>query len=290
MSSNLECVGLGVSDHEDLGNLVEASLASAQPLARLAKGELRRWQDPSGARLVLTLDDDGQVVDLLPSFAADSGIHLLSCHPVNEHVSVAAVVDSAGEQISSIAFAPEQQRQLMELGSPVSGEVAMIALAVDVTVHFDADSYSASDASLLEPAGSGPEEPPEEYVRHGWAWPPRMAPESFVSHGAMADPAQADAHARLAGTVLAAERRTVTVSGQGFIVVRVRTAGFELDMCMAASEHQPPEPGSVVSGTVFLVGSLDGLVPTPDLTAAYAAVEPRPVGSRAKRRRWFGRD
>jgi hypothetical protein len=117
-----------------------------------------------------------------------------------------------------------------------------------------------------------------------------MAPESFVSHGAAGDPAKADAHARVTGTVLGAEHRTVSTSGQGFVVARVRTSGFELDMCLAATEHQPPIPGSVVSGTVFLVGSLEGLLPEPDLTPAYAGSEARPVGSRAKRRRWFGRD
>lgn len=290
MSSNLECVGLGVQDHEDLGNLVQAALATSQPLARLAQGELRRWQDPSGARLILTLDEDGQVTDLLPSYAGQPGARLLSCQPANDHVCVAGVVDGSGEQVSTIAFAPEQQRQLMELGSPVSGDVAVTALGVDVTVHPDADSYSASDASLLEPAGSTPQEAPAEYVLHGWAWPPRMAPESFVSHGAAGDPSKADAHARVAGTVLGAEQRTVSISGQGFVVARVRTSGFELDMCLAATEHQPPVPGSVVSGTVFLVGSLEGLLPEPDLTPAYAVSEARPVGSRAKRRRWFGRD
>jgi hypothetical protein len=46
-------------------------------------------------------------------------------------------------------------------------------------------------------------------------------------------------------------------TGQVFHVARVRTVGVEIDVCLPGSEHlEPPAPGAVVSGTVFMVGDL----------------------------------
>jgi hypothetical protein len=65
---------------------------------------------------------------------------------------------------------------------------------------------------------------------------------------------QAQAHARLYGTVLSAEQRTVEATGRQFTAVRVCTAGFDVDMCLPPT--QAPMAGNVVGGTVFLTASL----------------------------------
>ncbi len=282
MSSNLACVGLGVADHEELTSLAQAALDHAEVIAEPPGSTVWRWQDPSGARLVITLDDDGVVADLLPSFAGRPGARLAGCVPVHGALSRAAVVDSSGEQTTAMAFGSEQQRVLMAANVPYVGEASVSALAVDVTVHPDETSFAASEASLLDPTHAQTAEPaPPEYVERGWPWPPRMAATSFVSHGVMGEAADADAHAWLAGTVITAERRTVAMTGQSFIRARVATVGFEADVCMATDRHhEVPQPGAVVSGTVYLVASLDGLT--------FAI--PRTPGARAaRRRRWFSR-
>jgi hypothetical protein len=87
---------------------------------------------------------------------------------------------------------------------------------------------------------------------------PEWARSRSISHGLFADAAQARSYARLAGPVLHADRRTVSVTGQHFTVARVHTNGFDTDICLAAADHPAiPEPGNIIAGTVFLVAALD---------------------------------
>jgi hypothetical protein len=138
----------------------------------------------------------------------------------------------------------------------VGGLACVVALGVDVTVHIDGDAFAASDASLLG-GGAGAREAPAHGVEQGWPRPPRMAAESFISYGVFGEPEQAQAYARLNGTVLRAQRKTVAVTGHGFVAARVRTAGFDVDVCLPADDgRELPQPGNVIAGTVFLVASL----------------------------------
>lgn len=99
---------------------------------------------------------------------------------------------------------------------------------------------------------------PPHYAERGWSSPPRLASESFISYGVFGDPGQARAHARLSGTVLNAWRSICTLTGQLFTIAAVRTVGFEADLCLAGSEHPSvPAPGNIISGTVFLVATVD---------------------------------
>jgi hypothetical protein len=83
-----------------------------------------------------------------------------------------------------------------------------------------------------------------------------MAAESFISYGVFNDGDSAQAYARLNGVVLTADVRTVTATGQRFVASRVRSAGFQADVCLPADERTvAPPPGSVIDGTVFLVVS-----------------------------------
>jgi hypothetical protein len=73
----------------------------------------------------------------------------------------------------------------------------------------------------------------------------------------------------LNGVVRYAERRTTMLTGQEFVVVRVRTAGFEADVCVPGGVAVPL-PGVVLSADVFLTGSVEMEFPV-------------------ARRRWFSR-
>ncbi|MFD2767075.1 hypothetical protein [Micromonospora eburnea] len=259
MTSNLDCVGLGVTDRAGMRRLVDIALAGAERLGEADGVSVLRWQDPSGARLVLGVRGD-EVVDLLPSYAGTPGARLADVRAVNEDVAVADVLDDGGEQATMLAAELEQRRLLPAATGPVGGLACVVALGVDVAVYADAEAFAASDASLVGDRDD-PGDPPAHVVEQGWPWPPRMATESFVSYGVFGEPAQAQAYARLNGTVLGAEPRTVTATGQRFVAARVRTAGFEADVCLPAGDAGGvPQPGNVVAGTVFLVGSLP--VPT----------------------------
>ncbi len=253
MTSNLECVGLRVADSTGLEDLVEHALAHAQPVGGCAGVHVVAWQDSSGARLVLGLCDGG-VLDLLPSFAGEPTTRLSNLHAANEEVAIANVTDEVGETVTMLAVELEERRLLPAAAQPVEGLAAVVALGVDVRVHADAGAFSASDASLLT-QGHDNEEPPPHFAERGWSWPPRVANESFISYGVFGEPAEAEAYARLNGTVLRAEAHTTEATGQSFTVARVRTAGFEVDMCLPAM-LPVPQPGNIIGGTVFLVASL----------------------------------
>jgi hypothetical protein len=59
-----------------------------------------------------------------------------------------------------------------------------------------------------------------------------------------------------------AGRHACALTGQSFTVAAVRTAGFQADLCLAASEHPDlPAPGSIISGTVYLSAAIDASLP-----------------------------
>ncbi len=254
MASNLACVGLGVADVRDLSNLVRQASAAARPAGRFDGVEVTRWQDPSGAALVLGWRD-GDVADLLPTYASGVGGRLAGCRLVNGSVAAAAVVDGEGQELTGMTFEAEQYRRLRAVGRPVAGLARITALGIAVTVYPDAEAFAASPQSLLNPAADG--QPPADDDQD-WAWPARTGPESFFSYGIFGDPAESTARARLSGTVVQAGHRTCTLTGQGFSALTVRSVGFEAAVCLPDSEHPvTPAPGNVISGTVILTAAID---------------------------------
>jgi hypothetical protein len=256
MASNLACVGLDVADPGELSRLVERADAAARPSGTFDGVRVVRWQDPSGAALVLGLRD-GEAIDLLPTYASTAGGILENCHLVNESVATAAVVDAGGRQQTALRFDAEQYRQLKELDHPVAGPARITALGLSVLVYPDADAYACAPGSLVDPGSDPDEEPPPHFAERGWAWPPRLAEESFIPHSTVGDPADSSAGARLSGTVLRASHRTCALTGQGFSVATVRTVGFQADVCLPDAGHPvPPAPGNIISGTVYLTAAI----------------------------------
>ena len=257
VASNLACVGLGVADVRDLSNLVRQASATARPAGTFDGVEVTRWQDPSGAALVLGWRA-GDVADLLPTYASAVGGRLADCHLVNGSVATAVVVDGEGQQLTAMTFEAEQYRRLKAVGRPVAGLARITALGISITVHRDAGAFAASPDSLLNPAADPSRQPPPNDDAQDWAWPARVGPESFFSYGIFGAPAASTARARLSGTVVQAGHHTCTLTGQGFSVITVRSVGFEAAVCLPDTEHPvTPEPGNVVSGTVVLSAAID---------------------------------
>ena len=133
-----------------------------------------RWQDPSGAALVLGCQEKGLITDVMPTYAAAAGGIFADCRLLNEPIAVAAVVDEDGTQLTAMAFEAEQYRQIKALGQPASGHARITAFGVSVRVYADDDAYSASPDSLLDPS-----------AEHGdQVW---LATRSFISYGAFAE-------------------------------------------------------------------------------------------------------
>lgn len=261
MASNFQCIGLDPEDEAAFDRLVQQLIAGATPVGSAGDLRVLRWEDPSGARVVFGLRGN-EIHDLLPSFAAEPGVRFAGLTRLNDDVLSGEVVDEDGDQLTAMAVEVEEHRLLDADPRPWSGLAAVTAFGTQVTVHADAEVFGESDDSLLNPESKNEPAPPH-YVERGLKWPVRMAAESFVSMGVFGPPENADAYARMAGTVLRAERRRNTLSGLDFVVARVSTIGTEVTVCLSAEEHEVPAPGNVVSGMVFLVVSTGVTAPPP---------------------------
>ena len=254
MSSALACVGLAVSDEAEFSWLLKSACTAIREIGTFDGVHVGRWQDDSGAALILGLHD-GKLVDFSFAYTGANGGLLAECRLLHETIAFAKVVDADGHQLTAMAFEAEQYRQLLAHGQQVSGPARITALGTDVTIYPDADAFAASPGSQIHPSPETDPEPPPQY---DGPWPLRLAAESFISPGLFADIARNRSRARLSGTILDATRHVCALTGQSFTVAAVRTAGFEADLCLAASEHPDiPVPGNIISGTVFLSAAID---------------------------------
>ena len=156
-----------------------------------------------------------------------------------------------------------EQRRFLRADSPTHGAAAVVALGQSVSVYPNEQAFADSRGSLVDPNRGSTAEAPAHYVEAGWHWPPRWGSQSFMSHGVFGAADNAEAIAWMAGVVLVSDERVALETGQTFYVARVRTVGFEADVCLAASDHAAmPELGEIIAGTVFLGGSMESLEPS----------------------------
>jgi hypothetical protein len=237
MATHLGCIGLGTGGEQDFQRLVAEASKEAQQQEVVRDVRVRRWEDGSGAAVVLGWRG-GQLISFMPSFAAASEVRLANCHPVREPVTIAEVQKRDGTPITALAAEIEQYRQLVAGGRPAGGMARIAAFGLRVKLYDDEQAFLA--------APKGPHD--------------ASAPADFEPFGAFAEPAQAQAHARLTGTVIKAERRFSWFTSDPFTVAVTRTAGFEVDLCLAGDEHPDvPAPGTVVTGIVSLSVSVPNL-------------------------------
>jgi len=257
MASELACVGLEMANQSEWNDFVERVLPRAVRFGHVDGMALLRWEDPSGARLALAIKDRWAVW-CRPSFAAQPSTRLAGVSRVNADVAIADVVDDTGQQLTSLGLELEQ---LHLLARPVKSATAAITFfGISISVHAGSEAFARSAESLLTPNADPNEPPPPHFVEQGRQWPIRVSDEFFLSYGVWGDRKHATAGARIAGVVRHAERRTVHETGQSFITVATRTAGFDATVCLSGTEFATtPEPGQVIAGDVFVVGSVPAL-------------------------------
>jgi hypothetical protein len=255
VTSNLACIGLAVADEAALFELLDRIRPEFSLLGTSGGLQVFRWQDPSGARLVLGLRGDN-VVEFVPSFAGRPGVNLRNLRMLNDAVLGADVVDDDGEQTTAIAFEVEQRRAAV---GTWSGRAAVTAFAPEAEFFADEETFAASPRSLMDPDADPDTEPPAAVTERGFPWPLRMAPESFISYGQFAAAADAGAEARLNGVVTAVEPRTNVLTGDRFLACRVQSIGSEFDLVTVLPEGAQPKRGSVVAANVFLIASIEEL-------------------------------
>lgn len=245
MATNLACVGLDVKTRSGFRDLVQSALGEARLIARARNVALQVWTDPSGARLVITTEGD-LVRAVTTSFAGPLSARLADVQAADGGLVIAEVVDDDEEVLAAFACELEEIALLGGAEHPVVGDACVVALGRSLDVFPDEDAFYASDASLMTFADADPDDEPL-----------RFDPEAFSPDGAFT--MQVDAVARMNGTVLEVSRRHVRRTGQSFDAARVRTGGFEANLCVPALEV-PMRPGDVVAAQVYLVASVPGLV------------------------------
>src|SRR5262245_11492623 len=112
MASNFECVGLPVTDMDELDRLLGDVLPTAVEIGQVGDVVVKRWQDPTGSRLTMATSSAGKVLDLLPSFAGRRGAQLDVVTFVSEDLATADVVDENGEKATAMTIAVEEWRLL----------------------------------------------------------------------------------------------------------------------------------------------------------------------------------
>lgn len=235
MVSSLACIGFDVADLDELGGMIQPM--TAEVVGRAGEVITARYADPSGARLLISRRE-GTPVDLVASYSAAPGALLAAASQTPEGHTIADLVDDDGRVLTRLRVDLEQHRQLGD--EPRSLHVSLVALGVEMAVYADHEAFAASPASHVGDAAG-----------------PQWSAESFVSYGVLhdADGSElAEPTGFLAGTVLECTTQENAASGQSFHAARVRSAGFEATVCLAASEFPTaPEPGNVVAGSCYLV-------------------------------------
>lgn len=248
-SSTLGTIGLATEDQAAFQALVLEADKRAQHEQIVRNVKVRRWEDESGAGVVLAWrgqERRPELVSFMPAYAALSEVRLAQAHPVREPITVANVLDADGTHVTALAAELEQYRHLVAQGQPVDGPARISAFGLSVRVYPDEDAFRAA------PEGTAPEGTSDEAKNDDLS-----EPVAFTPFGAFAEPAKAQPHARLTGTVLKAERRINRLTGQPFTVAITRTAGFEADVCLSGQEHpEIPAPGAIITGVVSLFVSL----------------------------------
>jgi hypothetical protein len=254
VASTFQCLGLDVAeDLEAFRGFMGRLAAVAVPIGSWDGVTVARWQDPSGVRLTFAIRG-GEILDFVPGYDGPPGGWFSSFEPLNEAV-VAVSVDQDGEQVTGMVVELEE-RHLLPAWPDLSAQVSITALGVGVQLHRDVEAFAESDASLLTPDSK--EEPAPENAPLDLQWPLRVSEESFFANGLWTDPANARSDARFSGIVLDSARHIVEATDRSIVVCRVRTMGFEANVCLPGA-YTEPEPGQVVAGTVWLSASLTPL-------------------------------
>ena len=262
MASNWACVGLPLTTGDELGALLEAVMPTARQVDSVNGVDVYRWQDDSGARLVVYVED-GAIVDVLPSFAATGTTRVGDVVARSGEIVSAAILDDDGEQLTAAAFRLEQ-RPMLANRTIDAAAAHFVFLCGSVTVHADDAAFAASPASLLVPGAEDDDPPPENVVESGLKRPLRFGSDSFISYGVFGDPADAPPVARFGALVRSAERRTNTALGQSFVVAAANIVGIEATLCLSGQEFPDvPVPGQVIAGEAYLVASISDLESPP---------------------------
>ncbi|GAA1892891.1 hypothetical protein [Lapillicoccus jejuensis] len=230
MPSNFACLGF-VRDplHEDeLFALLDRAFHLSRRLGvGLDGAHVHRWAGEDGSVLVVEVDGAGGVVGVTPSLVGRPGVRLADLRRVSVDVVTATALGPDQEPVAPLAVDLEERRFLDT--HEAAADASVVALGRDVALA-DADA---------------------ERTVHSYG----------VGDGVARVPQQDAGRARLTGTVLAVQERRNELTDLPYRVARVDTVLGEVDLALAVPGPEPVV-GDVLTGEVYLVGSVPALLPT----------------------------
>ena len=158
-----------MTDEAALLQLIDRMRPSGTLIGRRRGIEVVRLEDESGARLVVAFRRR-VFHELLPSIAGDHIIRVTGVTRLNDEVHRAQI---AGED-GSIPLALELEQGRLIRDDPIDGMASIVAFGNDVEFFSDAQAFSRSRASLIDPEGRDDGGPPPMaaelgcHGRHGW--------------------------------------------------------------------------------------------------------------------------
>lgn len=246
MASHYSSIGVSVDSEDDLEALVEKAAYNAE-IFSVGSGEYLRWQDASGAALILQVDRGRNLIGAHPHFFGETGLTARVTGRVHRRDQTAmdgafhawASPDHLHDQEGAYPFVfdcPEALR-FDRFRLPCVAEVQLAAFAHEVSVFASDEEHAAAQT--------------EE---------PHFASQSFIPIGLFGDRDEGpQALALLTGRIRRQSRRVNRLTGSPFCWAEVETYEATIDVVMDPTLlNAEPRSGGVISGTFWLSGQLKG--------------------------------
>lgn len=248
MGSHTGAIGMPA---RDLGSAIMAIMPRAEQVGASRDGrvEVYAYQDPSGSRATVTLEER-RVACFTPSFAPATRLavrvgSLADDECAYERPLTVELLDEAGEELIPLAVAIEDLGATDTPPPPGDAQLEVVGLAERVTVFADEAAYRASGtpmavASLIPSGLFAP-----GVVEPGDGGAMQVAPRMLLS-----------------GTVTGAELRQHALFDLPFVVCRVASYAATWTVCLdvvdlgGPDDPGVPEVGSILSGSFYVAGRL----------------------------------
>lgn len=250
MASHFSTLGMPLAGEEDFAALAQRAGPLAQPIG-LANGAYFHWSDSSGAELWLQVNGANEFTGMNPHFTGpgrvltrlvarvrpekagefDGGFYAWADPDADKETPSAS---DAG--LYPFVFDSPEFARLAPLDLPISLPMQIAAFAHEVEAYETAEDFEAAQVGES-----------------------KLAAVCFIPSGLFrpdgTEETLPEARAIIAGTVLAAERRTNGLTGRDFFTVLVQSHGGTFDCVVdPALLAELPPVGGVLAGSFWLSG------------------------------------
>ncbi len=253
MASHLSDIGFGVKDKSEFMKFAEKAYENGERI-KTNKGTYIRWGVKSGAELWLQLNEQEEVIGMVPAFLGISSrkvslINFVVGHEGTLDGSFVAWADPRNNDPESgdypFMFEVPNFHALPQFKFPKITHIQLSAFAYEVTCFDNEEEFNESDKAKLK--GDDKNSPPI-----------RFAPESFIPSGSFhKEGASPIAEAMFTGRIIKYENKVNDFTKNPFVWLSVKTLGGEIDI-VAEKElfNKTPKVGGIITGAYWLSGRI----------------------------------